>query len=140
MANYEDEDDCGDPEDDRKVLISPRDLRDLLERARDFGRCENSGFPAYLPPLGSWNRTREGWIESRLKCNHKLSEYSPCEVLGIHKSHGAYMGSPVRWVGWDDNYMTPGDPTLPAGYERWYYEKNKEEVDKRLAERRKKNG
>lgn len=130
----EDEDGEENLRETRKVLISPKDLRDLLERAYNYGVSATSGFPAYLPPLGRWERTRDGWIDSRLECTHKLRDcYFQCQVLGIHTVHGARMGSPLVWVSWDDNRMTPGQPDLPAGYERWYYEEHKEEIDKRLA-------
>lgn len=129
-----DEDDYNeDSRGDRKILISPRDLHDLLNRAREYGRCEYEGFPAYLPPLGRWDRTRDGWINSKLECNHRLNGYFQCEVLGLHQYHSAQMGSPLQWVDWDDNHMTPGQPDLPAGYTRRYYEENKAAIDAKHA-------
>lgn len=118
-----------------RVLISPKDLRDLLDRAYECGRCAAQGFPAYLPPLGRWDRTRDGWITSKLECNAVSPRaHIPCEILGIHEHHSARGGSPPQWFSWDENGMTPGQPDLPAGYERWYYEENKEWIDKLLAE------
>lgn len=120
--------------DDSIIEITPNILRELLDKARDFGYTEDSQ-PKWFAT--TWTATREKWIESRLACQHKLSEYFRCEVLGIHKYHGAEMGSPLQWVGWDDNGMTPGEPDLPAGYDRDVYEKNKAEIDERR--RQKKN-
>lgn len=121
---------------DNSVLrMTVEQLKDLLDRAYNSGQAD-SNFPnKWMEP---WSMSRDKWIERKLECNHSLdgSEYFTCEVLGIHNYHSARMGSPVRWVDWDDNGMTPGEPDLPAGYERWYYEENKDLITEKRAKRK----
>lgn len=71
-----------------QVLISPEDLRDLLDRAYHCGKSASAGFPAYLPPFGHWEETRDKWVSSKLVCNSR-SPFAgfPCRILGIHKYH-----------------------------------------------------